>query len=521
MQPVQQWNVLEVAMTANDHYDNPFADVTVTVTLISPSGARHTTEAFWDGGRTWRFRFAPGEVGRWQWQTQSTAADDAGLHAQHGEFECVSYQGDNPIFAHGPLRLSADRRYLQHIDGTPFFWLADTAWNGVLRAKEDDWMAYLEKRRFQGFTVIQFVCTNWRGSTTDPYDERAYEEGDGPLRINPQFFQRMDAKVAAINEAGLLAAPVVLWAVGEGDPGYSLAEPDAILLARYIVARWGAHQVVWLLGGDGDYAGPRAERWKAIGRAVFGQERDRLVTMHPGGRKWPYRDLAEEPWLDIVGYQSSHGGTEETLLWIVHGPPATEWTKEPARPFINLEPSYEAHPASGRGTPFTDADVRRAVYWSLLNAPTAGATYGHNWVWPWREEPGPPEGHVHLGEVRPWREALDAPGAQCMGIMRRLLESLPWWELRPAPELLLVQPGEDDIGRFVTVSATQDRSAVVAYTPAGCELALDARQVPTGCAASWFNPRTGERIQLGRVDGEELRAETPDDQDWVLVVRRQ
>ena len=29
---------------------------------------------------------------------------------------------------HGKLQVSANHRYLQHADGTPFFWLGETAW---------------------------------------------------------------------------------------------------------------------------------------------------------------------------------------------------------------------------------------------------------------------------------------------------------------------------------------------------------------------------------------------------------
>lgn len=45
-----------------------------------------------------------------------------------------------------------------------------------------------------------------------------------------------------VNERGLVAAPVVLWALVEDDLGCKLPEEDAIRLARYIVARYGAYQ---------------------------------------------------------------------------------------------------------------------------------------------------------------------------------------------------------------------------------------------------------------------------------------
>ena len=52
-----------------------------------------------------------------------------------------------------------------------------------------------------------------------------------------------------MNEHGLVAAHVLLWALQQStnrelSPGYYLPHPEAIQLARYMVARYGAHHVV-------------------------------------------------------------------------------------------------------------------------------------------------------------------------------------------------------------------------------------------------------------------------------------
>src|SRR4051812_47587941 len=52
------------------------------------------------------------------------------------------------------LRVSADKRSLINPNGTPFFYMADSAWdlfNKTTRAQAD---LYLETRAAQGFTVI-------------------------------------------------------------------------------------------------------------------------------------------------------------------------------------------------------------------------------------------------------------------------------------------------------------------------------------------------------------------------------
>jgi len=511
------WTVLETRLHSTGDYGNPLFDATVTLRLASPSGKQQAVEAFWDGGRTWRVRFAPDEVGKWTWRSECSDAGDKGLHGQAGSFECVAYKGDNPLFQHGAIKLSENRRQLVHADGTPFFWLADTAWNGVLLAKEADWTRYLETRRKQGFTAIQFVCTHWRGSGKDAAGETAFT-GTDKVTLNPAFFQRLDAKVAAINEHGLVAAPVILWALTKDDPGQKLSEEAAARVARYIAARWGAHQVVWFLGGDGRYAGKEAARWHRIGRAVFPEPRSRLVTMHPCGQSWIAPDFRDEPWFDLVGYQSGHGDSEQHLKWLAFGPPASGWQKEPARPVINLEPNYEGHPSYHSKSRFTDAEVRRAAWWSLLVAPTAGVTYGNNHIWVWPYKTRVPENHGNIGPVEPWDCGLDMPGIRGMTILRGFFASLPWHRLRPDQGLLTTQPGKADVTRFIAAARTDEGDCAVIYTPKGTPIPLNPKALKPPASGRWFNPRTGEATPIGNLAGPERELKPPDANDWVLAI---
>jgi len=518
MTQIPRLKVFEVALEGSRDYDNPFWDVTTQVNFISMSGREESVDAFWDSGRTWRVRFCPDEEGEWRWRSKCSDSANAGLHGQQGSFRCVRYEGDNPFYRRGTPKLSDDRCHFVYADGTPFFWLSDTAWNGVLRAKEDNWNQYLQTRRGQGFTAIQFVNTQWRGHTKDSHGETAFV-GTEHTQLNPQFFQRLDPKVKAINEHGLIAAPVILWALGERDPGQSLSEEDAIRVARYIVARWGAYQVIWFLGGDGNYGGERAERWKKVGRAVFGDQHPRLVTMHPCGRHWVADEFRHEGWFDFIGYQSGHGDSLDHLRWLVMGPPATEWRKEPPRPIVNLEPNYEIHPSYHSKKKFTDFEVRRASYWSLLVAPPAGVSFGHNSIWVWSKKPEPPEGHKRIGTVPPWHEGLDTPGIRSMSVLRRFFESITWWRLRPAPELLVQQPGkEEELHRFVAAAKTDDGDLAVAYLPEGCAIVLQTESLKLPAAARWFNPRTGEWTNAGKVTETTQNFTAPDDNDWVLCV---
>jgi hypothetical protein len=514
---IPRWTVFETALESTHRYTNPFWDVTVEVRLTAPSGREQTVDAFWDGVGTWRVRYCPDELGEWHWASRCSHIADSGLHAQHGRFHCVPYTGNNPLYQNGPLRLSEDRRHFVHTNGKPFFWLGDTAWNGVLRSTKADWHHYLQTRHQQSFTAIQFVGTQWRGCSRDPLGETAFGCTDR-IRLSPQFFQRLDPKVAAINAHGLVAAPVLLWALQNDDPGQALSEVAAIRLVRYLVARWGAYSVVWILGGDGDYKGERSARWKRIGNAVWGQRHDRLVTMHPCGQQWVGDEFRGEPWFDFVSYQSGHGDASDHLHWLVAGPPASEWDREPALPVINLEPNYELHPAYHSRKPFTDWEVRRAAYWSLLIAPAAGVTFGHNAIWVWAQEPEVPDGHTAIGTVPPWRAGLDTPGVRSMAVLRRFFDALPWWDLRPGPELLAEQPGQRDPHRFIAAAMLNDGSLAAVYLPQGGDLQLRTALLRLPALARWFNPRTAEWTAAGQVNQAVHTFVTPDAGDWILCI---
>src|SRR5215216_4273947 len=55
------------------------------------------------------------------------------------------------------LKVSENRRFLVREDGSPFFYLGDTAWELFHRLNRDEADEYLRDRAARGFTVIQAV----------------------------------------------------------------------------------------------------------------------------------------------------------------------------------------------------------------------------------------------------------------------------------------------------------------------------------------------------------------------------
>lgn len=523
---VPKWGRFEQKFTSSDNYTNPVQQCTLTVVFISPFNETNRVHGFWDGDKTWRVRFAPDMPGKWGWATICSDASNSGLHLQAGSFVCTAPTGKTPLEMHGPVRVAMNGLTFAHADGTPFFWMADTAWNGPLLSNEKDWEFYLKERARQKFNVIQWVSTQWRGAPNgDDLRQRAFT-GKEVISVNPEFFRRLDAKVNAANKAGFVNAPVILWALdgqsGKENPGYYLPEDQAIVLARYIVSRWQANDVVWFLGGDGHYFGSEGDKWKRIGKAVFENIRHAPVAMHPKGRHWIANDFRNEKWIGIIGYQSGHGDSDDALAWLVRGPLVNEWDKEPLRPLINLEPPYEGHPGYESKKPLSADFVRRALYWSLLNGPSAGVSYGANGVWSWSNGAQPPAGHPGVGISPPWKELLRLPGAEQVTNIVNFFTSIDFSDLRPMPSAIVNNPGTQNPKKYVACARSEKKDLTLVYVPEDrtIEILLDA--LPPSPEVKWFNPRSGETTAaVAVVTDRSAQFPTPAEGDWVLWMQTQ
>src|SRR5437868_14462334 len=102
---------------------------------------------------------------------------------------------DTPFSKHGRIRVAKSGTYLEHADGTPFFFLADTCWTGPALSTAEDWAFYLKDRKAKGFTAVQFnAISPWRTAPTDAEGRVAYDIKDGKLIPNEAYFIRLDAR---------------------------------------------------------------------------------------------------------------------------------------------------------------------------------------------------------------------------------------------------------------------------------------------------------------------------------------
>ena len=509
---VSKWDLFERSFSSSRDYTNAPQEAELRVVFTSPTGESKLVYGFWDGGRDWKVRFSPDEVGRWFYSTTCSDRKNEGLHRQQGTFYCTPSRGRTRFNAHGPIAVSPDGTHFVHQDSTPFFWQGDANWSGALQSSPTEWEDYLQQRAAQGFTAVEWVATQWPGSPNgDRFDLRAFT-GDDKIRIRPEFFNRLDEKVEAISRAGLLSVPILFWAGRDGtnaltSPGYWLQEDQAILLGRYMVARWGAYAGAWILAGNGEFAGARSERWKRIGKAIFGSIPHAPVTIYPAEMQWPRDEFSAEPWFSFVGYQAGHNTGDAALQWLSTGPLSRDWSKPPFRPLINLGTPLVASPVAASETIDASWTARRLLYWSLLGGPMAGFTYDGR-------------AQVNSAKAAGSLGSMEGPGLEALGHIPELIGMIDFWKLRPAPDVLSSQPGMQSPHRYIVASRSPEGNLVVVYLSEERSVSLLQRRLPPNFTASWFSPRTGEVVPVSAaVSDPTIQFATPESGDWVLVVK--
>ncbi len=417
------------------------------------------------------------------------------------------------------LKVSDNRRFLVHDDGTPFFYLADTAWELLHRCTLDETERYLHDRAAKGFTVIQaVVLAEIDGLHTPNMRGDVPLVDDDPTRPNEAYFAYVDTVVELAASLGLHIGMLPTW----GDKwnqkwgvGPEIFTPEnARTFGTYVGRRYADQPIIWILGGDRPI---ETEAHRAIIRAMAEgvQEGDggrHLMTFHTWGPHASSEYVHDEPWLDFHTCQSGHKRNRENWRFI-----EADYARTPMRPCMDAEPGYEDGAddiLNLDGGFLDDYEVRKALYWSLF-AGAHGHTYGAWSIWQmWL-----PGRQPLAGARRSWHEALHLPGAGQMQHARALLLSRPFLQRVPDQSLVL----SDEGAGTHHVQATRDNAGryALVYMPSGKRVELDLTKL-TGerLHGHWFDPRTGIPRSLGALDKQERMSFTPPGggPDWVLVL---
>ena len=505
---VERWRVTEISLTSSKDYTNPFMDVEVNATFTGSKGESITRPAFWDGGKTWKIRFAPTQTGLWRYTVAANDTGNTGLNGPTGVIRAVDYKGKLAVYQHGFPKVSENQRYLTYADGTPFFYLGDTHWF----MPHENWDScnkpgctsqfryMVDKRVAQKFTVYQ--------SEPHPMNDLAWNKG--VTEVYPEQFVDADRKFQYIAYQGLMHAT----AFGAHSAALDITGPGAARLARYWVARYGAYPVLWFTAQEFDANNLQYEPvWKQAAQSFAAND----GYHHPiTGHYWttavgkPVTYWGDEPWHSYYMLQNGHGRQARITFY------KNYWDLVPPKPYLEAEANYDDILNHGE----TAKDVRVSAY-TAIQAGSLGFGYGANGIWNDIYAPGDEGCCVQDCGLTLWSDAIDFESGDQMTYLYNFYTAIDWWKLEPRfidqawakftnPEMIVLKTDANRVYVVYFHNVTVNTGA------------LKQMDDKAAYSASWYDPRSGKYTEISKSvhssSGEWQLPEKPDEQDWLLLV---
>ena len=524
---VERWDTHELVFHSARKYANPFRDVSLKATFWQAGGRRIPVDAFYEGDTTWRVRFLPLELGRWEYVTES---NDPALDGKRGALDCIA---PRKPFLHGPLRASGF--HFQHADGSRRFLISTRL--SCQFADASILPGLMETLRQDSVNRVLFMIGGNAGQTGQLYGAG----GEDLWRYDVERFRAVDRFVDALRRADIIASPY-LYYFNDRLQRRLTPEQDRAFI-RYVAARLGAYGNVMLVLSNeveqkysersGQYD-PRSLEWanemgtllKSL--AVFGEPvgvhdpMEAFSARNPGFftmlKQWPF------PWTDFQLRQMQIGslGAATKLADDVSEPADPSFSARAyARqnelliglrhyhvPIVNEEPGYEMDGTRSWNSQ-TSVSVR-ATFWS---AATAGA-YA---MW------GNP-GTYAAGDPVPFLRRSHVPGH--LKTLAAVMARVPYWEMTPANELVNANPvriENEEYRRNFALAKPGSSYLVYARDGGAVEITVESGQYDLEVTRLGdVPPATPLKQYPGSISPSEgtVRLHTGSGEDWVIVLTR-
>ncbi len=411
-------------------------------------------------------------------------------------------------WSNGKLKVSENGRYLQHENGTPFFWLGDTGWLLPERLDRDEAEFYLDQCAAKGYNVVQVQTIN-DVPAYNIYGQSSHPEGFDFKNINKKgvygYWDHMDYIIKMAERKGIYIGMVCIWGglVKDG----KMTEKEAVLYGKFLAERYkNSPNIIWFIGGDirGDV---KTEVWETMARSIKSIDKNHLMTYHPRGRTCSSTWFNNADWLDFNMFQSGHrrygqrkGDGDYT---IAENTEEDGWryvekslAMSPMKPVLDGEPSYEDIPQGLHDfneVRWNANDVRRYAYWSVF-AGAFGHTYGHNSIMQFYK----PGVLGSYGATRAWYDCINDAGYNQMKFLKALMLAFPFFERIPDQSIIAGQNGE----RYDRTIATRGNDYLLVYNYTARPMQIDLSKI-SGVKKNcwWMNPKNGELKFIGEFDG--------------------
>jgi hypothetical protein len=380
---------------------------------------------------------------------------------------CVSAMGATPIA--WPIQVSPNGRYFVDHKGRPVFWLGTTQWELFRGYAREDAQLILDKSKDKGFVFVQTMLVGvGDGTRASVYGQKPWLN-DEPLTPNEAYFQNVDGVIQAGRERDL-----ILYMM----PYHQTCRKRITLANARPWAKWLAQRykevpnIVWSLIPEAKPEFVPILRELAAGLRE-GDGGAHLITVEPDPSPHSSSFIHGEEWLDFNSLQTWRS-VELIYPMVTH-----DYSLEPVKPVLMAEGAYEH--GSEYGFDVSPLWIRRQAYYSYL----AGGhhAYGHNDSW----------------RILPtWRQALDAPGAVQLGILKQVFLGLSeWWYL--VPDQSIFAAGGRTQGQILNLAARhKDGKWVMVYLGNGASFSIHMDKLAGAkVEARWIDPETGNSTAAG------------------------
>ncbi len=537
----------ELAFTGQKTYENPYTEVLLDIELVGPDRRTIRIPGYWDGGKTWKMRFAPPKVGTWTWKTYS---NDKDLDGKLGVVECAPETDPTTGF----FRVHPYRSHIRHFavgQSTTFYpsfiydpVQYDVPVSGAMATKQ---AAYVAQKAPASFTAFQARMDALHAAgfnrltggfliNGDTAQGEPKNEGGNPFiggdvtKLNPDYFSWMEKRIAYCNSLGMI--PDV--GIAKSTAVVFAANKDAQLrlLWRYVLARFSSYDVCW------DLFGPvPADSADAINRITpFAQLASRFDLFHH-----PITTdlIITEEYIKKVSVTMA---PNKAMAGARNPLPTTDG------PLLGL-PMWMSYVSVKTADPkilySLQALKKPLVVSADINAGAVTEDVARGLLWGSRMRSGYFTNSITTGPA----PAVDSPLEKAVAICDTFFKQTHFSRLDPHLEMLAPRdetPEQRRRRHLANIQAgipvdtgapaaageqnAQTNTAVVLSDPSreyvlyffhGGNVNIDLLEATGHIKVYWFNPRTGEmKEDLQIVGGTYHAFSAPDDKDWVLYLKR-
>lgn len=449
---------------------SPF-EVDFYAQVKGPGNIYMKVPGFYDGNDTWKIRFTPNKIGKWVITTKSDVLE---LDNKQIIVDCIATSNPN---SQGALIVNPKSpHHFATEDGKPFFPVGyEVNWLFAMDMEAEEKALptlnpFLDKLVNSGFNWVNVNVwaydTGWKKGKTEEFDfgpsllspwEGTVEQSNFKI-FNLKYWQHFDKVIQALNSRGIITCLYFkVYNKHSSYPTNNSFEDD--MYFRWIIARYAAYpNVVWSLAKEAQYE--KSTSYK-VNRLKFIRETDsynRLITVHDD--KLTY-DLGH--YNDLTDFRSSqeHKEVQATILKQIA---ANDW------PIFMAESGYEHGPKGLKDKTYAKSNTPEDVIkymWNIQMTGVYNAYYYTYTAW----------------DVIRYND--NPPGYGYVKHFANFFKTIDYWLLQSNDKLVdgarcLENPGKE----------------YIIYQEESKKFQLNLPQLPKSYSAKWYQPLTGESIEV-------------------------